>query len=141
MKGRAGGQPGAAERVHSQLQTLRERVDGIRGSMVASSDGLLIAHDIVGMEPTRLAALISTTLSLAKQATRETGLGEFRESVSRGADGYLVVYAAGSNAVVAVLGDDRLNVALLHYEARETIANIAAESAGFARWSGAGRGQ
>jgi predicted regulator of Ras-like GTPase activity (Roadblock/LC7/MglB family) len=116
---------------------LRETINGVDGSLVATSDGLLLAHDLPGLEPTRLAALVSATLSLARQAVKETGRGEFREAIARGTTGYLMVYAAGSNAVVAVLGDAKVNVGLVQYQAREAIERITAHAADFARWSGA----
>jgi hypothetical protein len=131
-----GAQSAAHERVHAELRTLRQKVRGIDGSLVATSDGLLIAHDIPDLETTRLAALVSATLGLARQAARESGRGEFREAVARGTDGYLMVYAAGASAVVAVLGDAQLNVGMMHYQAREVIERITALSADFARWAG-----
>jgi predicted regulator of Ras-like GTPase activity (Roadblock/LC7/MglB family) len=127
----------AHDKVYVELRTLRHTIKGIDGSLVATSDGLLIAYDIPDVEPTRLAALVSTTLGLARQSVRETGRGEFREAVARGTTGYLLVYAAGSNAVVAVLGDDQLNVGLTQYQARPVIERITALSANFARWAGA----
>jgi uncharacterized protein len=123
------------ERVAAELRVLRENVVGVYGSMVATSDGLLIAHDIPDMEPTRIAALVSTTLGLASQTTQATGRGPFREAVARGTDGYLAVYAAGRTAVVAVIGSGDLNIGMLHYEAREVISRVAALSAEFARWA------
>lgn len=132
-----GAQSAAQDHVRAELRALRAKVTGIDGSLVATGDGLLIAHDIPGLEPTRLAALISTTLSLAKQAVRAGGRGEFREALARGTTGYLVVYAAGSDAVVAILGDAHLNVGVMQYQARETIEKITAYSADFAHWSGA----
>ncbi len=133
----AGSQSAARDFVHAELRTLRETITGIDGSLVATSDGLLIAHDIPDQEPARLAALVSTTLSLARQAVRETGRGEFREALARGTAGYLMVYAAGGNAVVAIIGDAQLNVGVMQYQAREAIERITARSADFARWSGA----
>lgn len=120
----------------AELRSLRDSVVGIHGSLVATSDGLLVTHDIPDMEPTRIAAIVAATLGLASQATQSTGRGGFRETVARGSTGYLVVYAAGRNAVVAVLGDNELNVGMLHYEMRDMIRRIAGYSAGFARWAG-----
>jgi uncharacterized protein len=133
----AGEQSAARDRVHAELRALRETITGIDGSLVATSDGLLIAHDIQELEPTRLAALVSTTLGLARQSVRETGRGQFREALVRGTDGYLMVYAAGSNAVVAIIGDAKINVGVMQYQAREAIERITAHSADFGRWSGA----
>ncbi|HET9081950.1 MAG TPA: roadblock/LC7 domain-containing protein [Trebonia sp.] len=132
----AGAQSAAHDHAYAELRTLRESITGVDGGLVATSDGLLVAHDLTDLEPTRLAALVSTTLSLAKQAVRETGRGEFREALVRGTAGYLMVYAAG-NAVVAILGDPQMNVGVMQYQAREAIERITARSANFARWSGA----
>jgi len=124
----------AASQISAELRSLRDSVVGIHGSLVATSDGLLVTHDIPDMEPTRIAAIVAATLGLASQATHATGRGGFREAVARGGTGYLVVYAAGANAVVAVLGDNELNVGMLHYEMRDMIGRIAGYSAEFARW-------
>ncbi len=123
------------ELVLRELLSLRDSVAGVHGSMVATSDGLLVAHDIPDMEPTRIAAIVATTFGLASQAALATGRGRFREAVAKGSSGYLVVYAAGRGAVVAVIGDSELNIAMLHYEMRDTIGRIAGYAAGFARWA------
>jgi uncharacterized protein len=123
------------ELVLAELRSLRDNVVGVHGSLVATSDGLLVTHDIPDMEPTRIAAIVAATLGLASQATQATGRGGFREAVARGGTGYLVVYAAGGNAVVAVLGDNELNVGMLHYEMRDMIVRITTYSADFARWA------
>jgi uncharacterized protein len=133
----AGAGSSAADEIIAELRTLRAAIKGIDGCLVATSDGLLIAHDLPDPEPARLAALVSTTLSLARQTVRETGRGEFREALARGSAGYLMVYAAGGNAVVAIIADEKLNVGMMQYQMRETIERIAAHSADLARWSGA----
>jgi len=132
-----GAHSAARDHVLAELRALRTSITGIDGSLVATSDGLLIAHDIPDQEPARLAALVSTTLGLARQSVRETGRGEFREALVRGTAGYLMVYAAGSNAVVAIIGDSGANVAMMQYQAREAIERITVYSADFGRWSGA----
>lgn len=125
------------ELVRTELRSLRDSVSGVHGSLVATSDGLLVTHDIPDLEPTRIAAIVAATIGLASQATQATGRGGFREAVARGGTGYLVVYAAGRNAVVAVLGDNELNVAMLHYEMRDMIVRIAGYAADFTRWADA----
>jgi uncharacterized protein len=127
------GEVTAGELVLRELRSLRDSVAGVHGSMVATSDGLLVAHDIPDMEPTRIAAIVATTFGLASQTTQATGRGRFREAVVKGSSGYLAVYAAGRGAVVAVIGDSDLNIAMLHYEMRDTIRRITSYSAGFAR--------
>lgn len=115
--------------VRAELELIRANVAGVRGSLAATIDGLVVAHDLPDVEPTQLAALAAATFSLASRATLLTGCGNFREAVSRGSDGYLAVYAAGDRAIVAVVGTSSLNVAMLQYRAREFIARIAAYAA------------
>jgi len=116
------------EQVRTELQQIRAHVAGVRGSLVATSDGLVVAHDLHDIEPTQIAALAAATLAVARRATLATECGTFREAVARGSDGYLAVYAAGDNAIVAVVGTSSLNVGMLQYRAREIIERIAAQS-------------
>jgi predicted regulator of Ras-like GTPase activity (Roadblock/LC7/MglB family) len=115
------------EQARTELQQIRTQVAGVRGSLVATSDGLVVAHDIPDVEPTQIAALAAATLAVARRATLATECGTFREAVARGSDGYLAVYAADS-AIVAVIGTSSLNVGMLQYRAREIIERIAANS-------------
>jgi hypothetical protein len=123
------------ERVRRELQRIRENVTGVHGSLTATSDGLLIAHDLTGMEPTQIAALVATSLALGSRMTLSTGRGQFRETVTRGSEGYLAVYAAGPSAIVAVIGTTRLNVGMLQYQARDIIDRITKYSTEFGTWA------
>jgi hypothetical protein len=128
-------QPEVAERVWAELRALRAKVPGINGSLVATNEGMLVAHDFPGADATRLAALVSTTLGLARQTVRETGRGEFREAVALGSDGYLMVCAAGGTANVAIAAGEQAQAGILQHEARQAIARIARYAAEFPAWS------
>lgn len=123
------------ERVRLELERIRQHVAGVHGSLTATSDGLLIAHDLPDQEPTQIAALIATTLALGSRMTLSTGRGQFRETITRGTDGYLAVYAAGRSSIVAVIGTPRLNVGMLQYQVREIIDRIAGYSTEFGTWA------
>lgn len=115
----------ARDKVWTELCLLRTNVAGVTGSLAATSDGLVVAHDIPDAEPAQIAAVAAATLALASRATLATGCGTFREAVARGTDGYLVVYAADHSVIVAVIGKSSLNVGMLQYRAREIIERIA----------------
>jgi uncharacterized protein len=121
--------PAVPDRISGELERLRKNVPGVRGGITASSDGLLIAHDVRGIEPTQVAALVSAMHAVAARAAVSTQCGQFKEVITRGSDGYLAVYAAGSTAVVAVLGTADLNLAMLNFHARAMIEQIAEHSA------------
>ncbi|HTX81221.1 MAG TPA: roadblock/LC7 domain-containing protein [Streptosporangiaceae bacterium] len=127
-----------AERLRVELELFRANVTGVYGSVVATSDGFLVAHDVPDLEPTEIAALAATTRALATRTTLAAGRGEFRETMARGSTGYLATYAAGTNAIVAVIGTNDLNVGMLRYQAREIIARIAANAPEFRNWSSSG---
>jgi len=131
----AAGSPAVEHKVMAQLRWLRNEVPGIDGSMVATSDGLLVTHDMLDMEPAQAAALIATTLSIARQATSLTSRGQLREAVVHGSTGYLAVFAIGTDAVLAVLGAQNLNVGMLHYQTREAVRRLEKDADGFRRFA------
>src|SRR5580698_10957143 len=130
--------PPLEDRIRAELQLIQSSVTGVHGSLVATSDGFLVAHDMPDLEPTEIAALVATTRALASRTTSATGRGEFREAMARGSQGYLAAYAAGSNAIVAVIGTNELNVGMLHFQTREIIERIAANSPEFRKWPSGG---
>ena len=126
-------QPSVSDPIAEELRLIRQNVPGVRGSITATSDGLLVAHDMHGLEPTQVAALVAATHAVAVRASLSTECGHLKEVITRGADGYLAVYAAGGPVIVAVLGTSELNVAMLNFRARTMIERIAGQSAGLAR--------
>ncbi|HEY0936954.1 MAG TPA: roadblock/LC7 domain-containing protein, partial [Trebonia sp.] len=103
-------EPPASELIADELRLIRKNVSGVRGSITATTDGLLVAHDIHGIEPTQVAALVAAAHAVALRASLSTECGPLREGITRGTDGYLAVYSAGGTAIVAVLGVSDMNV-------------------------------
>jgi uncharacterized protein len=129
------GNPVVEQRVLGQLVLLRNEVAGVDGSLVSTSDGLLVVQDLPNLEPSRTAALIATTLSIARQATQLTERGLLREAVIHGSSGYLAVFAVGDSAVLAVLGGENLNVGMLHYQTRAIVKRIEKDAGQFPRFA------
>jgi uncharacterized protein len=114
----------SADLIRAELESLKASVAGVHGSLVATSDGLVVAHDLPGLEPTQIAAIAATTHALGARTTLAAGRGQLRETVAHGSDGYLAVYAVGDTAIIAVVGTPGLNVGMLHYQARDAIARM-----------------
>ncbi|WP_077797257.1 roadblock/LC7 domain-containing protein [Streptomyces sp. JHA26] len=110
--------------VLDELHRLRNRVPQLTGSLAATVDGLVLAHDAPGTEPEGLAALTAAALGVAHRTAEATARGGFRELLLRGADGYVATYAAGPAAVLTLLADGRVNVGRLHLEGRRSGARI-----------------
>jgi predicted regulator of Ras-like GTPase activity (Roadblock/LC7/MglB family) len=126
-----GPEPYAA--VLAELRALRDRVPRLTGALVASGDGLLIAHDLPPeVEPTGMAALAASQLALSHRLVVTAHGGGFREVVVRGTGGHVVVYAAGGNSLTVLAGPD-VNVGRLHLESRPVARAVADHLAVLAR--------
>jgi predicted regulator of Ras-like GTPase activity (Roadblock/LC7/MglB family) len=123
------------DQVLKELGALRSSVSGVDGALVATSDGLLVAHVLPEQEQSQVAALISTLMGLARPAVEITGRGELLEAAIHGSGGYLAVYAVGESAVLAVLGRADLNIALLQLRTRPVVERLAGLAGGFARFT------
>jgi uncharacterized protein len=113
-----------ADRIRAELRQIRQQVSGIYGSLAATGDGFLVAHDVPELEPAEIAMLVATTRALLATTTSVAGRGALREAVARGKLGYLAVYAAGERAIVAVLGSNDLDIAVLPDQVRATVQRI-----------------
>jgi predicted regulator of Ras-like GTPase activity (Roadblock/LC7/MglB family) len=112
--------------VMAELSNLRERVTGVRGSVVAGMDGLvLVDSSAPGHEPHDLAALAAAAFGIGRQVGLSLRQGAFMDTTIHSRNGYYAVYSAGESALLAVAGDGGLNVARLHLEARVVTTRIA----------------
>lgn len=113
---------------HSDLRlvigAIRRAIPELSGVMIASQDGLAIAHDFPDGEAERVAAMAATALGLGKRISERTNMGELAEAVIRGENGYLVVYGAGSDAVLVMQGPIDSNLGLMRIEARVASVEI-----------------
>ena len=113
---------------HSDLRlvigAIRRAIPELSGVMIASQDGLAIAHDFPDGEAERVAAMAATALGLGKRISERTNMGELAEAVIRGENGYLVVYGAGSDAVLVMQGPIDSNLGLMRIEARVAAVEI-----------------
>lgn len=113
---------------HSDLKlvigAIRRAIPELSGVMIASQDGLAIAHDFPDGEAERVAAMAATALGLGKRISERTNMGDLQEAVVRGENGYLVVYGAGDDAVLVMQGPIDSNLGLMRIEARVASVEI-----------------
>ncbi len=110
----------------AELSELRQQVPGVLGSVLAGVDGLLIlAESGGGVEPYDLAALAAASHGIGRQVGRTLRQGQFCESTVHNQRGYCAVYLVDERTLLAVIGDDGLNVARLHLAAKQTTARLA----------------
>jgi predicted regulator of Ras-like GTPase activity (Roadblock/LC7/MglB family) len=112
--------------VRTELATLRDGVTGVLGSVVAGVDGLLFLNDLgPGPDPHDMAAMAAAAYGVSRQIGIALRQAPFCEGVVRSSTGYFAVYAIGDSALLAVHGDDGLNVARMHLEARAITVRLA----------------
>ncbi|MCX4387597.1 roadblock/LC7 domain-containing protein [Micromonospora peucetia] len=112
--------------IGQELAELRLHIPGVHGCVLGGVDGLLITHNLqTEVDPHDLAALAATTYGLGRQVGLRLGQGDFQQSTVRNADGYLSVYAVSPQALLAVVGEDSINVARLHLHAPGVATRLA----------------
>ena len=115
--------------VLAELQSLRTDIPQIEGSVVATTDGLVISHDLgatetFGVEPEGVAALAAVNLGLSQRIADTASHGHLQETVVRGSFGQVVTYPAGGRALLTVLVRAGVDVEALHARARGVAAQI-----------------
>jgi predicted regulator of Ras-like GTPase activity (Roadblock/LC7/MglB family) len=85
------------------LKNLNELV-GIRGSLVVSSDGMVIASQLTGgLDEDRVAAMASNVVLRASRALKERGLAQFSRLSLTSSDGEMIFEATGIGYLVVVM--------------------------------------
>ncbi|WP_330228633.1 roadblock/LC7 domain-containing protein [Nocardia sp. NBC_00508] len=121
--GMSGPEPNAA--VLTELKALRDRVPRLTGVLVASNDGLLVAHDLPAhIEPNGMAAMAASQLALSHRLADTAHGGGFDEVVVHGSSGHVVIYSAGWTSLTVLAGPE-VNIGRLHLESRPVARAIA----------------
>jgi predicted regulator of Ras-like GTPase activity (Roadblock/LC7/MglB family) len=110
--------------VLEELGRLRSRMPELTGAVLATTDGLVVAHDAHGIEPDSIAALSAAHLALARRFAHAVGHGDLRESVVECDRGYITSYTAGPNALLTLVTTGDANLAMVHLEARRCVLRL-----------------
>ncbi len=93
---------------------------------VVSADGLPMASALPPyVEEDRLAAMSAALLTLGERAAAGLGKGDLAQVFIEGAQGYVVLMSAGTNAVLVAVTTKDTKVGLVLYEMRRAAAGIA----------------
>ena len=111
-------------------KALDDLVDGnpdIKGALIVSPDGLVIASRLTSLdtEADVVAAMSAAFLGLAKRAIKTLKCGEFKEVVAEGSEMSLRVYRCGEKAVLAIINKSGANIGLINLDAKEAAEKIA----------------
>lgn len=114
-----------AEVLKNELEALQNAIPDLKGVLLASNEGLPIAHSFTnGTDPNRVAAMATAVSALGRRVGDTLGTGSLGEVSVQGEDGALFVYSAGNKAILAVLTPQGANAGLIHLEARAAAKQI-----------------
>ncbi len=115
-----------AQRIIERLRDMRSSAPDIEASAVVSVDGLILASDLpANVEEDRVSAMSAAMLSLGERISNELGRGALDQVYIRGDEGYVLLMAAGEEAVLTILARREAKLGLILLDARRSAADIA----------------
>ena len=113
------------EEFNAVIQQLRENVPDITGVMIASLDGLSICTDFPETDAARVAAMGASAIGLGNRITKTTELGDMYDMMIEGTNELLIIYMAGSGAILSVRAPRRANLGLIRLEGPKAAEKVA----------------
>lgn len=97
----------------------------VQASALVSLDGFTMASALpVGMQEDRVGAMSAAILGLGERAAAELGRGRLSQVFIEGEDGYVLLMAAGTRAVLTALAARDAKLGLVLYDMRTAAALI-----------------
>ena len=113
------------EQLVAALDGLMERSPDVQAAALVSLDGFTMASALPeGMQEDRVGAMSAAILGLGERAATELGRGHLSQVFIEGADGYVLLMAAGDRAVLTALSAQGSKLGLVLYDMRETAGEI-----------------
>ena len=108
------------------LEELKSSSADVEASALISSDGLMIASALQqGVDEDRVGAMSAALLSLGDRAARELARGTLESVQLKGERGYVMMVAAGREAVLTVLAKPSAKLGLLLLDVRRASEALA----------------
>ncbi|MDH5606556.1 MAG: roadblock/LC7 domain-containing protein [Anaerolineae bacterium] len=114
-----------ADQMVARLRDMQAASADIMASAVVSVDGLTMASALPGdVEEDRVAAMSAAMLSLGERIASELGRGVLDEVYIRGAEGFVLLTAIGTDAVLTALARDEAKLGLILLEMRRAAEDL-----------------
>jgi predicted regulator of Ras-like GTPase activity (Roadblock/LC7/MglB family) len=118
----------AASRAEEMVKRLREMQNAtpeIEASAVVSVDGLTIASALpADVEEDRVSAMSAAMLSLGERIASELNRGSLDQVYIHGDDGYVILSAIGTEAVLTALAREKAKLGLVFLEMRRAAEDL-----------------
>ncbi len=114
-----------AERLAQALDRFLDVSPEVEAAAVVSGDGLPMASALPPqVQEDRLAAMSAALLTLGDRAADGLGKGELSQVFVEGATGYVILMAAGSDAVLVSVTSKEAKVGLILFEMRKAASEV-----------------
>ena len=116
-----------ADQLAAALDDLLAVSPDVEAAAIVSADGLPMASALPPyVEEDRLAAMSAALLTLGERAAVGLGKGDLAQVFVEGTQGYVVLMAAGENAVLVAVTSRSAKVGLVLFEMRKTAETVSA---------------
>lgn len=114
-----------AERLVERLREFQRNTPEVEASVLVSVDGLTIASALPGgIEEDRVSAMSAAMLSLGERIAGELGRGGLEQVYVKGAGGYVLLTAVGTEAVLTALARPTAKLGLIFLEMRRAAEDL-----------------
>lgn len=109
----------------SILKDLQASSADIEATAVVSADGLVMASALpANVEEDRVAAMSAAMLSLGERTAAELGRGALNQVFIKGAEGYVILMHAGTDAVLTAMARADAKLGLIFLDMERTATEI-----------------
>jgi len=113
------------EQLAQALDELMREDGDIQAAALVSLDGFTMASALpAGMQADRVGAMSAAILGLGERAAAELGRGHLSQVFIEGENGYVLLIAAGSRAVLTAMADPKAKLGLVLYDMKATAERI-----------------
>lgn len=117
--------PTREEELAQALDELLEEDPDVHAAALVSLDGFTMASALPSdLQPDRVGAMSAAILALGERASAELGRGSLSQVFIEGEDGYVLLVAAGSWAVLTAIADPSAKLGLVIYDMKRTAERI-----------------
>lgn len=108
-----------------RMEEMKRAAPDIEAAAVVSLDGLIMASALPeGFSEDRVSAMSAAMLSLGEQISNEMARGPLEQLYTKGTEGYVVLMAVGSEAVLTTLIKPEAKLGILLLELRRTADDL-----------------
>ena len=108
-----------SQKLVEELNKLQVASTDIQASAIVSADGLIIASALPrNVEEDRVSAMSAAMLSLGERISLEVRRGDLDQVYIRGDNGYVMLMAVGTDAVLTILAGVNAKLGLIFLEIR-----------------------